>query len=1772
MPQVWRAPARKEELYVARAVPSALPEHKSDRLVLHKVLCSDGMCTAWGAHGISRSGRQMDVKTDLHWVMEPVPGGMEIRPVKGWYDLVQANSAGAGKQLVPAKRPPEAANVEIQKQVCERKEISDRWDKMRKRGKEEEAGPFLAARKPKVSTSAVAYPDKQQSDETGIKKQEEKRRKVLRKQEMAHREGAEEEAVPDVASSLHELKRQKGGEAGWDFSDEEQFSDDQEERFDFDDQLEGTAAQTEDQGMPAGEEVAAEEDGEAQDVQLSTFGEEVEVLLKGPGGVMAATDANDSPALAEPEEEDCSPRAPGTCAFHRTWRLAMVLSLKTSLVLHLQAFFLLFSPTSCTTHAAELEATGHASLHQVQHNQGKRHADGLQPQMLRREDVGSASRDASYHVTSDGRHAWQGFGDAAFVQQSRRAHRDVNGTHTVEVEDGAVDTATDVVNELSASTGEPTESEPEPERVDRRNATGIHGPAGRPALVFAGMYGSAGPAGPRGATGPAGVLGPRGPAGASVVGPAGAPGIAGSPGSKGKLGALGLKGVQGHAGTPGGPPPELDKWTKLLDYYTEMIYRMESAASTHVRGFKREASMLQQRTALFKARTDSLNNRSAELHRYMVDNYKRMVKSVSSAREVDGFVEGMPLATSLSALHEAQQLYPAYLGTQRVARTMHAAAALRQQQLQQQQQQLQQLQHQQWQHQHYQNHQLYENSQGSSSRHSKSAALKDSPSLLLLVVGIIVTVSSAVRPLRDCLHAASPCQAKTATEAAQCTSEKGAQLQQLAVKCLQEKGGEMTLKELNAILEVQKGQKEYLAALAQVLFYEKRFCCTRVRPWPAYSASAIMERQEEASKEPGKSKFVTAGGRAVAVDWRRLKDAQAFFESCETEAHSLPPLCRDSAVGADALQLPGEPPGSSIDDQCMSSGAPVIIGQAESEPLGKFMTAGGRAVSVDTAYLRKIQALFDSCETESSKVSCGRDDSVGTAPPTSFVDNDVSDADDPNAQHDTSAMLCPAGGEPVGKFMTAGGRAVSVDAGRISKVQHLFQSSEAEAINLLSNVQDDQVAVQQPVLQLPRAEDQGCQTPHCNDLLQILNPPSLTHSESSLHIGPASNDSTTHGQHNQNDVFASCEAVDKFMTSEGRADSATGQLHESLALFELREPRASRLRSRSRDHSASRAPWQRHQPSPDSRDHPGHTGDASAADDPNAQHDTSAVLCPAGGEPVGKFMTAGGRAVSVDAGRISKVQHLFQSSEAEAINLLSNVQDDQVAVQQPVLQLPLVGMIQPLPQAASEGSEQAVGGKTTASQALCSQNPRVDRENAHSGKLEPASTASILGEAEAEAQEPALSPICRALRVRPQDAVHFSEDGFDGLSGLGSGKRLLANDLLASHGEDLEEHVPVTDISLIDWVAGPAPPSIVQGFAEECCAESIRISSRYEDRWLRNHLAQLALLSLRSMDAVSRDLKSICKRLGKRARAEIAGRRSAIFQICTGSGKHQRLAYAYEDAWIELSDGWYFIKASLDAELHDRVRRHQLRSGRLLHICMASAVDFPIDGSDPLQLPETARTFVALLAIPGTHFIEQDRQESLARAQSADKLNARLQHQHGAERATIGPLLQSPFGRGPPLFASPQAAPAGHFRGFLCDLIGVAVQASKLRRTTSGRQTCVLYLLTPSLNICQIFVQQPSSKLDVKHTPRLMDVQRSWNELAEAAFAAAHQARLPTPLAVQNVAFEKSPSSDVSYFSGRALQIIVSSSPRDAQLRHILDLSFVSPADFLSARVVKLAK
>ncbi|CAJ1406928.1 unnamed protein product [Effrenium voratum] len=272
MPEVLTAP--RGELYVARAIANQDDPEGQQRLPLEFVQCSDdGACTARGA-GMARSGRQMDVKQNLHWVVKTLPNGsMEIRPVKGWYDLGTPTGPGAMKAAVKPKRLASDAAAEMQRQTHLRKEHSDRWDAMlKRRGTREERKESTEEPEAKIRAKKVMFPA-QEGDETGCKKQEEKRRKVLRKQQKAHQQGAEEQAVPEVASSLLELKQ---GEGGWDFTDEEQFSDDDDqERWDFDDQLVAAAPK---EGLPSGDE---EDEDTKPEATLSSFGEEIEVLLRG---------------------------------------------------------------------------------------------------------------------------------------------------------------------------------------------------------------------------------------------------------------------------------------------------------------------------------------------------------------------------------------------------------------------------------------------------------------------------------------------------------------------------------------------------------------------------------------------------------------------------------------------------------------------------------------------------------------------------------------------------------------------------------------------------------------------------------------------------------------------------------------------------------------------------------------------------------------------------------------------------------------------------------------------------------------------------------------------------------------------------------------------------------------------------------------------------------------------------------------------------------------------------------------------------------------------------------------------------------------------------------------------------------------------------------------------------------------------------------------------------------------------------------------------------
>ena len=141
--------------------------------------------------------------------------------------------------------------------------------------------------------------------------------------------------------------------------------------------------------------------------------------------------------------------------------------------------------------------------------------------------------------------------------------------------------------------------------------------------------------------------------------------------------------------------------------------------------------------------------------------------------------------------------------------------------------------------------------------------------------------------------------------------------------------------------------------------------------------------------------------------------------------------------------------------------------------------------------------------------------------------------------------------------------------------------------------------------------------------------------------------------------------------------------------------------------------------------------------------------------------------------------------------------------------------------------------------------------------------------------------------------------------------------------------------------------------------------------------------------------------------------------------------------------------------------------------------------------------------------------------------------------------------------------PADQFRGLFCDLVGVAIQASDVR-STSGRVSCSLYLLTPAQTVCRIFMQQMLNTSQLEAEPRLNQIRSCWNELAQKALVAAKCARQLRPVAVQNVVFEKH-ANGMAYFSSTQLQIQISSSPCDVRLRQILDLSFISPADLLKA-------
>eukprot|EP00928_Gymnodinium_smaydae_P000956 TRINITY_DN1034_c0_g2_i1.p1 TRINITY_DN1034_c0_g2~~TRINITY_DN1034_c0_g2_i1.p1 ORF type:complete len:797 (+),score=192.04 TRINITY_DN1034_c0_g2_i1:95-2392(+) len=118
------------------------------------------------------------------------------------------------------------------------------------------------------------------SDETGVRRHLRKLKRALKRKADAVA-GAEDEAVPETANALLQLKSERG-EGLWDFADAEMYSDDEQEVNVFDDLVDPDGAG----GGTAACGIAADEDDDEAERgdQLTAHGQQLETLLQKHGG------------------------------------------------------------------------------------------------------------------------------------------------------------------------------------------------------------------------------------------------------------------------------------------------------------------------------------------------------------------------------------------------------------------------------------------------------------------------------------------------------------------------------------------------------------------------------------------------------------------------------------------------------------------------------------------------------------------------------------------------------------------------------------------------------------------------------------------------------------------------------------------------------------------------------------------------------------------------------------------------------------------------------------------------------------------------------------------------------------------------------------------------------------------------------------------------------------------------------------------------------------------------------------------------------------------------------------------------------------------------------------------------------------------------------------------------------------------------------------------------------------------------------------------------
>lgn len=285
---------------------------------------ADGSATAKTTASIGqvRVGRHTLVKPGLHWALvRNADGDYELQSVQGWLEFGPPQKVQTTPATTPAPTPvpapasgsapaPKAqakakagdkrnasalaklalkpdgdvggGEAELLANAGERKQFSERWESIKNRRDLREGQAEPGESEPSNSKSKrEEYPDEVRlNDETGARHQKKKAAKMYKKQAAALDDLEDMEDVPDTANALLDLKNQKG-EGCWDFSDDELYSDDELDKFDWDADEGLKKPEEEEEAAPSADEDEGEDEEKGK--ELTTHGKELQVLIENYG-------------------------------------------------------------------------------------------------------------------------------------------------------------------------------------------------------------------------------------------------------------------------------------------------------------------------------------------------------------------------------------------------------------------------------------------------------------------------------------------------------------------------------------------------------------------------------------------------------------------------------------------------------------------------------------------------------------------------------------------------------------------------------------------------------------------------------------------------------------------------------------------------------------------------------------------------------------------------------------------------------------------------------------------------------------------------------------------------------------------------------------------------------------------------------------------------------------------------------------------------------------------------------------------------------------------------------------------------------------------------------------------------------------------------------------------------------------------------------------------------------------------------------------------------